>query len=66
LDEVEKKIKETTSRKAPCLDGFTSYYFQSHWKILGKDIWEVVEESLSSKSILQAFNAIFIALISKE
>jgi hypothetical protein len=33
---------------------------------LGKDIWEVVEESRSSKSILQAFNATFIALIPKE
>jgi hypothetical protein len=52
--------------KSPSLDGFTIEFFQKYWKIFGKDIWEVVEESQNSGSMIKAFNATFIALIPKE
>jgi hypothetical protein len=51
--------------KSPGLDGFTIDFFQVGWPIIGNDIWEVVEESRSSRSILQVFNATFITLIPK-
>jgi hypothetical protein len=66
IEEVERMIMEMKKGKALGPDGFTTDFFQKCWKIIGKDIWEVVEESRSSRSILKAFNATFIALIPKE
>jgi hypothetical protein len=62
---VEDIVKSMASGKSPGPDGFTVDFFQVGWPILGNDIWEVVEESRNSKTILQAFNATFITLISK-
>jgi hypothetical protein len=47
-------------------DGFTSNFFQKYWKIIRKGIWEVVDESRKSGSILKYFNATFLVLIPKE
>jgi hypothetical protein len=66
LAEVEETIKEIPQGKAPGPDGFTTNFFQACWSIIGKYLWEVVEESRTSKSVLQAFNATFLALIPKE
>jgi hypothetical protein len=45
LEEVEGIVKDMAPRKSPGLDGFTIDFFQVGWSILGRDIWEVVEES---------------------
>jgi hypothetical protein len=36
-------------RKSLGPDGFTTDFFQARWNIIGKDIWEVVEESVISQ-----------------
>jgi hypothetical protein len=65
IEEVEDIVKSMASGKSPGPDGFTADFFQVSWPILGNDIWEVVEESRNSKTILQAFNTTFITLIPK-
>jgi hypothetical protein len=66
LEDVEHVVKEMTIGKSLGLDGFTTDLFQAYWKIIDKEIWEVVEESHTSDTILQTFNATFITLILKE
>jgi hypothetical protein len=66
IEEVEHTLKEMALGKAPKPDGFTTDFFHKCWKILGKYIWEVVEESRASKSMLKALNATHIALIQKK
>jgi hypothetical protein len=66
LSEVEEMVKEMSQGKAPGPDGFTIDFFQTCWSIIGKYLWEAVEEARYLSSILQAFNATFIALIPKE
>jgi hypothetical protein len=63
IEEVEYIVKNMAQGKSPGPDGFTIDFFQVGWPIIGNDIWEVVEESCCSRSILQAFNATFITLI---
>jgi hypothetical protein len=65
FEEVEEIVKSMASRKSPGPDDFTVDFYQAGWAVLGQDIWEVVEESRTSKVILQAFNATFITLIPK-
>ena len=59
-------VKEMLEVKAPGPDGFASDFFQSRWNIIGKDIWEAMEESKNSQTILKAFNATFLDLIPNE
>jgi hypothetical protein len=63
---VDKAVKDMPPGKAPGPDGFTTDFFHHCWDIIGHDVWEVVEESRTSKKVLQAFNATFLALIPKE
>jgi hypothetical protein len=66
LKEVENTIMDMKTGNSSGPHGFTSNLFQKCWKIIGKDIWEVVEESHMLGSMLKAFNATFLALIPKE
>jgi hypothetical protein len=45
MEEVEKIIKDVTSRKVHGPDGFTSDFFQACWIIIGRDILTIVEKS---------------------
>jgi len=45
LKEVERTVMEMKMGKSLSPEGFTTEFFQKCWKIIGKDIWEVVEES---------------------
>ena len=54
------------NEKAPGLDGFTVDFFKACWDVVKEDIWEVVEDSRTSSSILKSINSTFIALIPKE
>jgi hypothetical protein len=65
LEEVEEIVKNMAQGKSLGLDGFTIDFFQAGWPIRGNDIWEVIEESNSSRSILKVFSATFITLIPK-
>jgi hypothetical protein len=66
IEEVEEVVRAMPVGKAPGPDGFTSYFYKSCWSIIGRDVWEVVEESRKSHSVLQEFNATFLTLIPKE
>lgn len=46
-------------------DGFTTDFFQYCWEIIKLDVWEVVESSRKSRSILLAINSTFLTLIPK-
>jgi hypothetical protein len=66
IEEVEITMKYMALGKSPGLDGFTTNFFHKCWKILSKDIWEVVEESKAARTMFLAFNSTFISLITKE
>ena len=51
--------------KAPGPDGFTVNFFHHFWDMLKEEVWAIVEESRTSKGVLKAFNATFLALIPK-
>ena len=51
--------------KTPRLDEFTANVFHHFWDMLKEEVWEIVEESRTSKGVLKAFNATFLTLIPK-
>jgi hypothetical protein len=63
--DVEEIVKIMASENSPGPDGFIVDFYQAVWEVLGQFIWEVVEESRTSKFILQPFNSTFITLILK-
>jgi hypothetical protein len=66
VKEVERPVMDREIGKSSGPNGFTSNFFQKCWKIIRKYIWEVVEESQTSCSMIKDFNATFLALIPKE
>jgi hypothetical protein len=52
--------------KAPGPDGFTVDFFKACWDVVKQDIYDIVEDSRRSSSILKALNSTFITLIPKE
>lgn len=65
MEDVEEVVKGMAKNKAPSLDGFTVYFFQVAWNFIGRNIWEVVEESRHNQKVCPSLNATFIALIPK-
>jgi len=51
------------SDKAPGPDGFTINFYKACWNLVKHEVWEVVEDSRQSRSILKSLNSTFIALI---
>jgi hypothetical protein len=66
LKEVERPFMDMKIGKSLGPNGFTSNFFQKCWKTIRKYIWQVVEESQMSGSMIKSFNATFLALIPKE
>eukprot|EP00253_Pinus_taeda_P016062 PITA_16062 len=66
LEEVEEAVKDMPNDKAPGADGFTINFYKAYWDIVIREVWEVVEDSRRSASILKALNSTFLALIPKE
>lgn len=64
--EVEEAVFQMEKGKAPGLDGFTIDFFQRCWDLVKQELWEVVEESRSTRRVLKEFNATFLTLIPKE
>ena len=54
-----------TSSKASGPDGYTTEFYQASWKLLGKDIVELVEESRRSRQVFTRLNSTFVTLIRK-
>lgn len=65
MEEVEEAVRSMPNDKAPGPDGFTINFYKAYWNIVKQDIWEIVEDSRRSKSILKSLNSTFIALIPK-
>eukprot|EP00253_Pinus_taeda_P016587 PITA_16587 len=66
LEEVEEAVKEMPNDKALGPDGFTINFYKACWEIVKLEVWEVVEDSQRSASILKSLNSTFLALIPKE
>ena len=64
--EVENVVKQMAKDKAPGPDGFTTNFFHAGWEWLIEEIWDLVEDSRKSKSVLRALNSTFLTLIPKE
>eukprot|EP00253_Pinus_taeda_P029800 PITA_29800 len=65
MEEVEEAVRNMPSDKAPGLDGFTINFYKACWNIVKQHIWEIVEDSRRSKTILKSLNSTFIALVPK-
>eukprot|EP00253_Pinus_taeda_P011270 PITA_11270 len=65
MEEVEEAVKNMPNDKAPGPDGFNINFYKACWKIVKNDIWEIVEDSRRSKTILKSLNSTFIALVPK-
>eukprot|EP00253_Pinus_taeda_P036043 PITA_36043 len=66
MEEVEEAVKSMPNDKAPGLDGFTINFYKACWPTIKSEIWEVVEDSRRSGTILKSLNSTFLALIPKE
>eukprot|EP00253_Pinus_taeda_P026308 PITA_26308 len=66
MEEVEEAVKSMPNDKSPGPDGFTIKFFKACWQTIKTEIWEVVEDSRRSGTILKSFNSTFLALIPKE
>lgn len=66
LEEVKLNLLNLGGDKDPRLNSFLAIFFQKSWDIVGKEIWEVVEESRVGGFILKDFNNNFITLIPKK
>eukprot|EP00253_Pinus_taeda_P023364 PITA_23364 len=66
LEEVEEAIRSMPNDKAPGPDGFTINFYKACWSIVKQDVWEVVEDSRNSGTILKSLNSTFLALIPKD
>lgn len=66
MEEVEEAVHDMPNDKAPGPDGFTINFYKSCWQTIKTEVWEVVEDSRRSGSILKGLNSTFLALIPKE
>eukprot|EP00253_Pinus_taeda_P023451 PITA_23451 len=65
MEEVEEAVRSMPNDKAPGPDGFTINFYKACWEIVKNDIWEIVEDSRKSKTLLKSLNSTFIALVPK-
>jgi len=66
LEEVEEAVRSMPNDKAPGPNGFTINFYKACWSFVKTDVWEVVEYSQRSSSILKSLNSTFLALVPKE
>jgi len=66
LEEVEEAVNSIPNDKVPGPDGFTIKFYKAYWEIVKSDVWDMVEDSWHSSSILKSINSTFLALIPKE
>ena len=62
-EEVEEAVKDMPNGKAPRPNGFTIDFYKACWEIIKTEVWEVVEDSRCSSSILKSLNPMFLTLI---
>eukprot|EP00253_Pinus_taeda_P021341 PITA_21341 len=65
MEVVEEAVRNMPNDKSPGPDVFTINFYKACWNIVKQDIWEIVEDSRRSKTILKSLNSTFIALVPK-
>eukprot|EP00253_Pinus_taeda_P024433 PITA_24433 len=65
MEETEEAIRSMPNDKAPGPDGFTINFYKACWSTVKQDVWEAVEDSRRSGTILKSLNSTFLALIPK-
>eukprot|EP00253_Pinus_taeda_P027193 PITA_27193 len=65
MELVEEAIRSMPNDKAPGPDGFTINFYKACWSIIKQEVWEVVEDSRRSGTILKSINSTFLELIPK-
>jgi hypothetical protein len=63
---VVQALQDTPKCKAVGPDGFTNDFFHHSWPLIRVEVWEIIEDSRSTRQVLQALNATFLTLIPKE
>lgn len=54
------------SLKAPGSDGFRALFFQNHWKVVGKDVYNFIRVVFQDPTKIMEVNQTFVTLISKK
>lgn len=65
IEEVKKVVLSLVVDQAPSPDGFTTFFFQKCWDVLGSDHLTAIEESRKSKMVLKNFNVTNIVILPK-
>eukprot|EP00253_Pinus_taeda_P013015 PITA_13015 len=65
MELVDEVIRSMPNDKAPGPDGFTINFYKACWSIIKQEVWEVVEDTRHSGTILKSINSTFLALIPK-
>jgi hypothetical protein len=65
-EEIDQAVQEMPNGKVPGPDGFIVDFFKACWDVVKQDIYDIVEDSRHSTSILKALNSTFINMIPKE
>ena len=63
--EVENAVKQMAKDKATGPNGFTTNLFHAGWDWMKEEIWNLVEDSRKSGSVLRALNLTSLNLIPK-
>eukprot|EP00253_Pinus_taeda_P007220 PITA_07220 len=66
MEEVEEVVKSMPNNKALGPDGFTINFYKACWPTIKTKVWEVVEDSRRSCTILKSLNSTFLALVPEE
>uniref|UniRef100_A0A803QQ42 Uncharacterized protein n=1 Tax=Cannabis sativa TaxID=3483 RepID=A0A803QQ42_CANSA len=56
LEEVKAAVFSIPGIKSPGLDGYSTYFFQDNWELVGTDIYEVVTSFLHYGQLLKEIN----------
>lgn len=63
--DIDTVVKEMGSLKAPGPDGFQALFYQKHWEVVAKNVYELVFQVLEGKGLPEELNETHIVLLPK-